>query len=161
GISRARFIGFDSAQADTYQSLAGFPQAQIGNAPGNFVSEAPWMVASAGIELGEKAGWFGALRWRYISSRPLAEDGVFQSPPSNIINARLGFSSGSGWLLQLDALNLLNSTTYNASYAYGALLTTDHLFALCFPTIKPPATLAICQNGVMDYSIHPVEPLAF
>jgi opacity protein-like surface antigen len=166
-LARARFIGFDSEQAATYQSLADFPQAQIGNAPANFVPEAPWMVASAGIELGEKTGWFGALRWRYISSRPLTEDGVFQSPPSNIINGRVGYRFDNGWRLQLDALNLLNSMTYAATYAYGALLTTDHLFALCFPTGKPPptpippATLPICQNGVMDYSIHPIEPLSF
>ena len=42
------------------------------------------------------------------------------------------------------------STSYNASYAYGALLTTDALFAMCFPTPKIP--VAVCQNGFMDYS---------
>ena len=57
---------------DSYQSLAGFPQSQIGNAPGNYVYNAPWMVASAGITLGEATGWFGDLRWRYISSRPVS-----------------------------------------------------------------------------------------
>ena len=51
-LSRARFVGFDSAQEQLFQSLAGFPQAQIGNAPGNFIPEAPWMVASAGVTLG-------------------------------------------------------------------------------------------------------------
>ena len=152
-LSRARFVGFDPAQEQLFQSLAGFPQAQIGNAPGNFIPEAPWMVASAGISLGEKTGWFGALRWRYISSRPLTEDGVFQSPPVNIFNADVGYRFANGWRVQFDALNLLNSTTYNASYAYGALLTTDALFAMCFPTPKIP--LAVCQNGFMDYSIHP------
>jgi outer membrane receptor protein involved in Fe transport len=113
------------AQEQLFQSLAGFPQAQTGNAPGNFVPEAPWMVASAGITLGEKTGWFSALRWRYISSRPLTEDGVFQSPPVNTINGNVGYRFANGWRIQLDALNLLNSTSYNASYAYGALLTTD------------------------------------
>ena len=87
-LSRARFLGYDETQAALYQSLAGYPQAQIGNAPGNYVYNAPWMVASAGITLGEKTGWFSALRWRYISSRPLTEDGVFQSPPFNVINGR-------------------------------------------------------------------------
>jgi high affinity Mn2+ porin len=33
------------------------------------------------------------------------------------------------------------------------------MFAMCFPTPKIPA--AVCQNGVMDYVYHPVEPLAF
>ena len=48
------------------------------------------MVASAGITFGEKTGWSSALGWRYISSRPLTEDGVFQSPPLNTINANVG-----------------------------------------------------------------------
>jgi hypothetical protein len=55
-LTRARFLGFDSAQEQIYQSLAGFPRAQIGNAPGNFVFNAPWMVASAGLTLGEATG---------------------------------------------------------------------------------------------------------
>src|SRR5262249_47741849 len=43
-------------------------------------------------------------------------------------------------------------------YAYGALLTTDSLFARCFPT--PTIPVAVCQAGFMDYSIHPLDPLA-
>ncbi len=160
-FSRARFVGFDTAQEQLYESLAGFPQAQIGNAPGNFVPEAPWMVASAGITLGEKIGWFSTLRWRYISSRPLTEDGVFQSPPVNTINGRVGYQFANGWRVQLDALNLLNSSSYNASYAYGALLPSDALFAKCFPASGAPTVpAAVCQNGFMDYSVHPLDSLA-
>ncbi len=158
-LSRARFLGFDTTQEALYQSLVGFPQAQIGNAPGNFVYNSPWMIASAGITLGEKTGWFSDLRWRYISSRPLTEDGVFQSPPMNIINAALGYRFDNGWRIQLDALNLLNSTTDLDTYAYGSLLTSDSLYAMCYPVMKVPA--AVCQNGVMDYIYHPIEPLAF
>ena len=158
-LSRARFIGYDTAQAALYQSLVGYPQAQIGNAPGNYIYNAPWMMATAGITLGEKTGWFSALRWRYISSRPLTEDGVFQSPPLNLINAGVGYRFASGWRIQLDALNLLNSTSDSATYAYGSLLTSDAMYALCNPTPKIPA--AVCANGVMDYIYHPIEPLAF
>ena len=43
-LTRARFVGFDTAQEQLFESLAGFPQAQIGNAPGNFIFEAPSMV---------------------------------------------------------------------------------------------------------------------
>src|SRR6185312_1376280 len=78
--------------------------------------------------------------------------------PVNTINADVGYRFANGWRMQFDALNLLNSTSYNASYAYGALLTTDSLFAKCFPTPKIP--VAVCQNGFMDYSIHPLTPLA-
>ena len=160
-LTRARFIGFDTAQAQLFDSLGGFPQAQIGNAPGNFIFEAPWMVAGAGITLGEKTGWFSTLRWRYISSRPLTEDGVFQSPPVNTINGRVGYQFANGWRVQLDALNLLNSSSYNASYAYGALLPSDALFAKCFPASGAPTVpAAVCQNGFMDYSIHPLDLLA-
>jgi opacity protein-like surface antigen len=160
-LSRARFVGFDTAQQELFDSLTGFPQAQIGNAPGNFIPEAPWMVATAGITLGERTGWFSTLRWRYISSRPLTEDGVFQSPPVNTINGRVGYQFTNGWRVQLDALNLLNSSSYNASYAYGALLPSDALFAKCFPSSGAPTVpAAVCQNGFMDYSIHPLDSLA-
>ena len=161
-LSRARFLGYDTTQEALYQSLAGYPQARIGNAPGNYVYNAPWMVAGAGITLGEKTGWFSSLRWRYISSRPLTEDGVFQSPPLNTINARVGYAFANGWRVQLDVLNLLNSTSDLATYAYGSLLTTDQLFALCYPAHGPSTVpAAVCANGVMDYVYHPLEPLAF
>jgi len=161
-LSRARFLGFDTAQYSTYLSLAGWPQEQIGNAPGNFVFNAPWMIGSAGITLGEKTGWFSTLRWRYISERPLTEDGVFKSPPMNVINGTVGYRFDNGWRIQLDALNMLNSVTDQDTYAYGALLTTDSLWALCFPPGggAPKAPIAVCQNGVMDYVNRPIEPLA-
>ena len=53
-VSHARFVGDDPDQAALYASLAGFPQAQIGNAPGNFIPNAPNVVASAGLTFGEK-----------------------------------------------------------------------------------------------------------
>ncbi len=127
-LTRARFLGYDSAQEAIYQSLAGFPQAQIGNAPGNFVYNAPWMVASAGVTLGEETGWFGSLRWRYISTRPLTEDGAFRSPPLSVFNGQVGYRFDNGWRIQLDGLNLLNTKTAQAEYAYGSLLKTDSLF---------------------------------
>ena len=48
-----------------------------------------------------------------------------------------------------------------ATYAYGSLIKTDSLFAMCFPASgAPSAPAAVCQNGVMDYALHPMEPLA-
>lgn len=161
-LSRARFLGFDTTQEALYQSLAGYPQAQIGNAPGNYIYNAPWMIGSAGITFGEKTGWFSALRWRYISSRPLTEDGVFQSPPMNVVNGAVGYRFANGWHVQVDALNMLNSTSDLATYAYGSLLTTDALYALCNPAHGASTVpAAVCANGVMDYVYHPLEPLAF
>ncbi len=79
-MTHARFRGDDRDQAALYASLAGFPAAQIGNAPGNYIPGAPNLIASAGIRLGEKTGWFSALRYRYFGPRPLTEDNAFVSP---------------------------------------------------------------------------------
>jgi outer membrane receptor protein involved in Fe transport len=157
--SHARFLGYDAAQAALYASLAGYQQAQIGNAPGNFIPNAPAIVASAGITLGEKAGWFGALRWRYLGPTPLTEDGAFRSPAASIVNGRVGYRFDDGWTVQLDALNMLDARTNQITYAYGSLIKTDSLFSLCFPVQVAPA--AVCQNGLMDQILHPIEPLAF
>jgi hypothetical protein len=162
-MTRARFVGgFDTAQQDIYDSLAGFPQAQIGNAPGNYIPGAPNMVASAGFELGEKTGWFGGLKLRYLGPRPLTEDNAFVSPATALLNGRVGYRWASGWRVQLDAFNLTDSRTDQISYAYGSLIKTDNLFALCFPSSGASTVpAAVCQNGVMDRVLHPVEPLAF
>jgi outer membrane receptor protein involved in Fe transport len=157
-LSHARFVGYDTEQADVYASLAGFPQAQIGNAPGNYIPNAPAIVASAGITIGEKTGWFETLRWRYLGASPLTEDNAFRSPPTSIFNGRIGYRYENGWRIQLDVLNLLNTKANQITYAYGSLIKTDSLYNLCFPVQTAPA--AVCQNGVMDYVLHPVEPLA-
>jgi len=156
-MTHARFIGYDSDQAAIYDSLAGYPQAQLGNAPGNYIPNAPAMVASAGITLGEKTGPFGTLRWRYLASSPLTEDNAFRSPATSIFNGRVGYRDANGWRIQLDVLNLLNTKTNQITYAYGSLIKTDALYNLCFPVQTAPA--AVCQNGVMDSVLHPVEPL--
>ena len=77
----------------------------------------------------------------------------------NVVNGSIGYRFDNGWRIQLDALNLLNSATDQVTYAYGGLLTSDALFARCYPVQKVAA--AVCSNGVMDYSFHPMEPLAF
>jgi outer membrane receptor protein involved in Fe transport len=160
-MTHARFVGFDSDQAELFASLAGFPQAQIGNAPGNYIPNAPAMVASAGITVGEKTGWFGALRWRYLASSPLTEDNAFRSLPISVFNGRVGYRADNGWRIQLDVLNLFNARTSQISYAYGSLIKTDSLYSMCFGSspAQPPPPAAVCQNGVMDFVVHPIEPL--
>jgi len=155
--THARFLGFNHDQADAYAELIADKapaEVLIGNAPGNFIPNAPAVVASAGITLGEPTGWFGTLRWRYLGPSPLTEDGAFRSPPTSIFNARLGYRFENGWRIQLDALNLFNTKTNQINYAYGSLLKTEALSNHC------PAPTAVCQNGVMDYILHPAEPLA-
>ncbi|MGH6863164.1 MAG: TonB-dependent receptor, partial [Methylocella sp.] len=158
-VTRARFLGYDFAQADTFNSLAGFPQAQIGNAPGNYVPGAPAIVGTVNLTLGEKTGWFGGLGYRYFGPRPLTEDNAFVSPATGLLSARAGYNFDNGWRIQLDAFNITNSRSDQITYAYGSFLTTDFLFKACnAPGSTVPA--AVCQNGVQDSVFHPVEPLA-
>ncbi len=157
-MTHARFLGFDSDQAALYASLSGTPEA-LGNAPGNYIPNAPAMIASAGITLGEKTGWFGTLRWRYLGSTPLTEDNYFRSTATSIFNGRIGFRDANGWRIQLDVLNLFNSKANQIAYAYGSLLQTDDLYKACY--VAHTMTGAACQNGVMDTVLHPVEPLTF
>jgi outer membrane receptor protein involved in Fe transport len=160
-MTHARFRGDDPDQAALYVSLAGFPAAQLGNAPGNYIPGAPNLIASAGIRLGEKTGWFSALRYRYFGPRPLTEDNAFVSPATGLLNGQLGYRFENGWRIQFDGINLLNSHSDQITYAYGSLLKLDSLFGMCFPAAGlPTAPAAVCQTGVMDRVLHPVEPLA-
>jgi outer membrane receptor protein involved in Fe transport len=160
-VTHARFRGDDPDQAALYASLAGFPAAQIGNAPGNYIPGAPNMIASVGIRLGEKTGWFSALRYRYFGPRPLTEDNAFVSPATGLLNGQFGYRLDNGWRVQLDGFNILDSRSDQITYAYGSLLKSDALFAMCFPAAgAPTAPSSVCQAGVTDRVLHPVEPLA-
>jgi hypothetical protein len=59
---------------------------------------------------------------------------------------------------RIDVLNLFNAKANQITYAYGSLLKTDTLYNICTSGAAPAA---VCQNGVMDYVLHPVEPLTF
>jgi hypothetical protein len=73
----------------------------------------------------------------------------------------LGYRFDNGWRVQLDGFNLLNSRSDQITYAYGSLLKSGSLFAMCFPSQgAPTAPAAVCQTGVMDRVLHPAEPLA-
>ncbi|UFZ08611.1 TonB-dependent receptor [Bradyrhizobium ontarionense] len=163
-MTHARFVGFDNGQAEAYNQLvdARAPAEVLrGNAPGNSIPNAPSMIASAGITLGEKTGWFGGLRWRYLGATPLTEDNYFRSTATSVFNGRIGFRDANGWRIQLDVLNLLNTKANQISYGYGSLLPTDQLYKDCYgsPTTTVPAQ--VCQTGVMDRVLHPIEPLTF
>ncbi len=161
-VTRARFRGEEDGRAEEYAELNGYPASQIGNAPGFSIPGAPKLVASAGIRLGEATGWFGGLRYRYFGERPLTEDGAFVSPATGLLSGQVGYRFDNGWRIQLDGFNLLNSRSDQITYAYGSLLKTDSLYGACFPSAgAPTAPAAVCQTGVMDRILHPVEPMAF
>jgi len=161
-VSRARFLGYDWAQADAFNQLAatGFPEVYIGNAAGNYIPGAPAIIASVGATLGEAIGWFGGIRFRYFGARPLTEDGAFQSPATGLLNGHVGYHFENGFTLQLDAFNLTNSRSDQITYAYGSFIPSDPLFQRC-RSGDPNVPAAACANGVMDRVLHPVEPRAF
>jgi outer membrane receptor protein involved in Fe transport len=122
-VTRARFTNFDTV--------------------GDRIPGAPATVASAGITLGAKTGWFGSLKVRHFGPRPLIEDDSVRSSPTTLINARAGYRFENGVRIFLDALNLLNAQANQIEYFYDSRL-----------AFEPPGL------ATADRHVHPVEPLA-
>jgi hypothetical protein len=139
--NRYRPVSWAMLDADAAYTYARFQDA--GNPIGALIPEAPAVVASAGITLGEDTGWFGALRWRYFGARPLIEDGSVWSGATSLFDARIGYAFDNGIKLTLDALNILGTQADQISYYYGSRLPGEP------------------DGGVNDVHFHPVEPLAF
>jgi hypothetical protein len=139
--NRYRPVSWATIDGDFAYTYARFKD--IDNPIGNLIPEAPAVVASAGVTLGEATGWFGAARWRYFGPRPLIEDGNVWSGPTSLFDARIGYTFESGLKLTLDALNVLNTQADQIDYYYTSRLPGE------------PAA------GVNDIHFHPVEPLAF
>lgn len=105
----------------------------------------PWIenqvpvVFSGGITLGEKLGWFGALRTRCFSARPLTADKSVESGASFQVNARTGYRT-ENWEIALDVFNLLDRDDNDIEYYYTSRLPGE------------PA------DGVDDIHFHPAEP---
>ena len=158
----ARFKGYDSDQAALYADLLqpGAIQwgAYQGNAPGNYLINSTPIIATGTLELGEATGWFGTAKYRYISPRPLTQDGYFNSPAIGTMNVRAGYRWKEGWKLQLDVFNMFNSRSQQIAYAYGSLLPTDNLYRACNGAISAPTTTALCGVGQMGIVGHPIEP---
>jgi outer membrane receptor protein involved in Fe transport len=160
-LSHARYRGVDQQQAlawiELLQPDAFGYGAFIGNAPGNYLSNAPNIVAMGQVEIGEALGPFAALRYRYLGARPLTEDGVLKSPATGTLNLRVGYRFDNGWSIQADAFNVTNSRSDMITYGYGSLLPTDQLYSLCKAGVAPGS---VCGVGVMNRHFKPMEPPA-
>nr|WP_255608597.1 TonB-dependent receptor [Methylosinus sp. Sm6] len=160
-LSHARFRGYDWETAASYAELvaanAGAYGALIGNAPGNYLTDAPNIVAMGSVEVGEAIGLFAALRYRYFGERPLSEDGQIKSPATGTLNLRLGYRFDNGWSIQADAFNITNSRSDMITYGYGSLLPSDKLYGLCQAGAAPSK---VCEVGVMGRHFKPMEPPA-
>jgi hypothetical protein len=74
-------------------------------------------VWSMGVTVGKPEGWFGSLRGRYFSPRPLIEDNSEKSRPSFQVNSRIGYRKND-WEVSLDCLNLLDRRDNDIEYFY-------------------------------------------
>jgi outer membrane receptor protein involved in Fe transport len=158
-LVHARYRGVDTLQWQAYGPLVLDPAAAaygtfIGNAPGNFIPESLGVVGSFGLEVGDKTGLFGALKYRYTGGRPLTEDGALKGPANGVVNIRAGYRWDNGWSLHGDLYNLFNSRSDQITYGYGSLLRSDALFGQCQAGMAPQA---VCAIGVMDKHFHPTE----
>ena len=160
--THASFHGYDQEQTNLYWALlqpdAFAWGAWAGNAPGNYLVNATPVIATAALELGEATGWFGNLKYRYISPRPLTQDGYFKSPALGTVNLRSGYRWKDGWKLQLDVFNMFNSRSQQVAYAYGSLLPTDPLYRACNGASNIPTTPEVCGVGQMGVIGHSIEP---
>lgn len=97
---------------------------------------------NTGITIGKSEGFYGTLRSRYFSERPLIEDGSENSRPSWQVNARVGYRKDD-WEVALDCLNLLGRDDNDIEYYYASRLPGE------------PAA------GIEDVHLHPAEPRTF
>ncbi|HXZ17916.1 MAG TPA: TonB-dependent receptor, partial [Roseiarcus sp.] len=160
-LSHARSRGWDVPQTVTYATLLSSQAIGyftfLGNAPGNYIPEGPPIVASISAEIGEKTGWFGALKYRFKGVYPLTEDGYFHAPATGWLDLRGGYRWENGLKLQIDVFNALGARSDQITYAYGSLLPNDALWTPCQNGTAP---LAVCAIGQMDRHFKPMEPTA-
>ena len=97
---------------------------------------------NTGITIGKPEGFYGAVRSRYFSERPLIEDGSVNSRQSWQVNARVGYRKND-WEVALDCLNLLGRDDNDIEYFYASRLPGE------------PAA------GIEDVHLHPAEPRTF
>lgn len=97
------------------------------------------LTINTGITVGRPEGFFGSLRSRYFSPRPLIEDGSVDSRQSWQVNARLGYRKND-WEVALDCLNVLGRDDNDIEYFYTSRLPGEPV------------------GGVDDIHLHPAEP---
>ena len=113
----------------------------IGVGPADEIPGAVPFTVNAGIAIGKKEGFFGSLRGRYFTPRPLIEDGSVESRASFQVNGRLGYRKDD-WEIAVDCLNLLDRKDNDIEYYYESQL---------------PGEVA----PVGDVHFHPAEPRTF
>jgi len=125
-----------SLEADIAWTDAGFSDDAV---EGRQIPGALETVASATLSAQTHAGWFGALRVRYVDGAPLIEDGSVTAHSATLVHLSLGWA-GQRYALRADVLNLLDSDDRDIEYFYASRLEGE-----------PP-------EGVEDRHFHRFEP---
>jgi len=107
---------------------------------GNHIPGAFEQVVQSGLSLQMENGWFGNLRLRYFSGRPLIEDDSVRSEPSTLLNLRAGYAV-SRWSFTADVFNLLDSKDHDIDYYYESRLADE-----------------VSGAGTEDIHFHVLEP---
>lgn len=108
-------------------------------AEGRHIPGALETVASATLSAQTPAGWFGALRVRYVDGAPLIEDDSVTAHSATLAHLSLGWA-GQRFALRADVLNLFDSDDRDIEYFYVSRLAGE-----------PP-------EGVEDRHFHRFEP---
>lgn len=90
-------------------------------AEGNNIPGAIPFVASASLTAEYPTGWFGLIRIRHFDSYPLIEDGSVESDGSTFAAVAAGWFNDH-WRVQLDILNLFDSSDHDIDYFYSSRL---------------------------------------
>jgi hypothetical protein len=83
---------------------------------GDFVPLSLSNILSTGPVVRLDNGFFGSLRFRHFSPRPLVEDGSMFSNSVEVANLELGWRRGD-WQLTADVFNVLNSKDFVETFA--------------------------------------------
>ena len=83
-------------------------------------------VASGILSAEYPSGFFGSLSFRYFGEVPLVEDGTIKSDGSTYANLALGWSMDD-WQVQLDILNIFDSSDHDVDYFYASRLAGEPL----------------------------------
>lgn len=127
------WLAFD---ADFSVSQAGFTNP---DAAGRHIPGAVSKTANLGVTVDHLGAWFGALRWRYIGSRPLVENNAVRAAPSAMSNLRIGYKYDRRTQLALDVFNLFDRKMNDIEYWYESQLAGE-------------------AAPVADRHLHPAEP---
>jgi outer membrane receptor protein involved in Fe transport len=109
---------------------------------GKYVEGSVPFVASTGITYGGPQAWNASLRYRYFAARSLDSFNLHRAQATGTINVGIGYKWQS-LSVELEALNLTNSTDHDIDYFYESRLNGEP------------------DEGVEDLHFHPVEPRTF